>query len=520
MRAGCRSVIAVLILLLLASPPGFALAAESAADLVGIQVLTVNDFHGALSENGLNPGAAKLAGVIRAAKDKNPVGTLILSAGDMFQGTPDSNLLGGKPVVAVMNAVGFDAMALGNHEFDWGIGVLKERIGESTFPYLAANVVDKATNQVAAFVRPYSILERCGVKIAVIGLSTPETAYKSDAKTVAAFIFQDPSATVHALLPELERQKVDVIIALTHLAAYQDSDGTISDDAAVLAAREPALAAVVSGHSHQTVAGKVAGIPVVQAWYSGRAVGEIELIYKKSTHQVIFSTATVMKVTVEGAPSDPVVAALVAKAGQEVAPVKNRLMGKTTVRLDHDREGQESSLLGQWTTDRMREAAGADIAFENAGGLRTAIPAGDITMGNFYEVLPFDNTLVTVDMTGAQIMKVLQHGLPGGKFGMVQFSGIKVAWDSSLPAEGRILAVTLPDGTPLAADRSYRVVTNDFMAAGGDGFTMFREGQNMVDTNMPLRNVLADYLQKTPLISPLLDDRCTDVRQAKLPLAA
>jgi len=280
MKSACRSMI-VLLLLLLALPVGLGAAEESAADLVGIQVLTVNDFHGALTENGKNPGAAKMARVILAAKSKNPGGTLILSAGDMFQGTPDSNLLGGKPVVAVMNAVGFDAMVLGNHEFDWGIGVLKERIGESAFPYLAANVFDKAANRTAAFVKPYSILERCGLRIAVIGLATPETAYKSSAKVVAAFVFLDPAATVHNLLPELAAQQVDIIIALTHLASYQDSDGVITDDAAVLAAGEPALSAIVSGHSHQLVAGKVAGIPIVQAEYSGRAVGEIDLIYKK-----------------------------------------------------------------------------------------------------------------------------------------------------------------------------------------------------------------------------------------------
>jgi len=228
----------------------------------------------------------------------------------------------------------------------------------------------------------------------------------------------------------------------------------------------------------------------------------------------------VISVATDGALPDPTVAAIVSKARQEVAPVNNKLVGKTTVNLDHDREGQGSSLLGQWTTDRMQEATAADIAFQNAGGLRTGIPAGDITLGKLYEVLPFDNTLVTVEMTGAQIMKVLQQGLSNPKLGMVQYSGLKVTWDSSLPADRKILGVTLPDGTPLAADRSYKVVTNDFMAGGGDGFTMFREGKNMVDTYIPLRDILVDYLRENPLVSPSLDDRCIDIQQAKLPLAA
>ncbi|MDR3563604.1 MAG: 5'-nucleotidase C-terminal domain-containing protein [Negativicutes bacterium] len=515
-----RSTILSLAILLLI-PFGGAAAEESAANLVGIQILTVNDFHGALLENGKNPGAAKLAQYIRTMKSHNPSGTLVLSAGDMFQGTPDSNLLGGKTVVEVMNSIGFDAMVLGNHEFDWGVAVLKKRISESSFPYLAANVVDRATGKTAAFVKPYTIVERCGLRIAVIGVATPETAYKSSAKVVAAFDFGDPASTVHGLLPELARQHVDLIVALTHLAGYMDGEGNVSDDAAVLAAKEPALAAVVSGHSHQWVAGEVNGIPVVQALYSGRAVGEIDILYKKSSHQVLFANAAVTALPTAGLTADPAVEAIVGKAQQEIAPVKNLVLGRTDVVLAHDREGLASSLLGQWTSDIMRQATGADIAFQNAGGLRTSITAGPITMGNLYEVAPFDNTLVTVDMTGEQIMQVLEHGLFSTKIGMVQYSGLKVTFDSSLPPERRILAVTLADGTPLAADRTYKVVTNDFMAGGGDQFTMFGQGKNMVDTYIPLRDTLADFIRQHPVLSPRVDDRCVDVRrQAKLPEAA
>ena len=176
------ALILVLVLTLVAAP---ALAADS--DQITLQILSVNDFHGALVGAGKNPGAAKLAQYIKEAKAKNPDGTLILSAGDLFQGSADSNLMYGKPVVDSMNEIGFDAMAIGNHEFDWGIDVLKARQAQSRFPYLAANIVDRATGQLVGFAKPYVIIERAGLKVGIIGIATPETAYTASPKVVSAF---------------------------------------------------------------------------------------------------------------------------------------------------------------------------------------------------------------------------------------------------------------------------------------------------------------------------------------------
>ncbi len=490
---------------------GQALAAETGdnSGIVHLQILTVNDFHGALAENGKNPGAAKLVEYLKEAKAQNPDGVLLVSAGDMFQGSPDSNLLYGKTVVSIMNYAKFDVMTLGNHEFDWGIGILKERISQANFPFVCANVIDNSTGALVDFIKPYTLLERGGVKIGVIGIATPETAYKTNPKVVANYTFKDPVKAVNDLVPKIKQQGAEIIVVLSHLPSWMDEKGNISGDAAALAMQARGINAIVSGHSHQTVFGTVNGIPVVQAYYNGRAVGEIDLFYNKSSHKVETSTVTVTALPFADLQGDPAVQGMLDQAQAEIAPVKNTVVGQTVNALSHDRNEPVETLLGQWVTDTMRQTADADIAFQNTGGLRTGIPAGTITMGNLYEVMPFDNTLFTVEMTGKQVMQVLEHGIMNREIGMIQYSGIKVSYSTTGPQGGQIIAVTMSDGTPLRLDKTYLVVTNDFMAAGGDGFTIFQAGKNLRDTNIPVRDILADTIRKQKIIDFVGDDRWT-----------
>ncbi|MBP2652896.1 MAG: 5-nucleotidase [Firmicutes bacterium] len=483
--------------------------AESSQDsnLIHLEIITVNDFHGALEENGKNPGAGKLVAFLAEAKAKNPEGTLLMSAGDMFEGTPDSNLLYGKTVVDIMNYAKFDVMTLGNHEFDWGVKVLKERIAQSKFPYVCANVIDRKTGKLVDFVKPYTIVERKGVRIAVIGIATPETAYKTNPKMVSCYSFEDPVKVVNALVPKLKQRGVDVIVVLSHLGSWMEGSNKVSGNAAELAAQANGIDGIVSGHSHMAVSGKVKNVPVVQANYNGRAVGKIEFLFNKRSRQVVASDVSVTSLPFKGLVADTKVQAILRQAQMEIAPVKNVVLGQMLHELGHDRNELAETLLGQWVTDTMRQAVGADIAFQNSGGLRTGISKGAVTMGNLYEVIPFDNTLFTMVLTGKQIMGVLEYGIMNDKIGMVQYSGMKVAYDLKGAKGGRIIAVTMADGTPLSPEKSYKVVTNDFMATGGDGFIMFKEGQNFHDTCIPERDILADAIRKQKVIDFSGDDR-------------
>lgn len=508
---------------LFATTMGFASPTNTNSEIVNLQILTINDFHGALVENEKNPGAAKIAQYLQEQKAHNPNGTLILSGGDMFQGSPDSNLLYGKTVVTIMNQIGVDAMVIGNHEFDWGIPVLQQRIAQSTFPYLAANILEKATGKPAFFSKPYIFCERQGVKIAIIGMSTPETAYAASPKITAPYLFSDPIQIVNDLVPKLKGQGADLIIVLSHMGSFMDkSTGEITGEAADLAMNCPGINAIVSAHSHQLVNGTVNNIPIVQASSLGRAVGSINISFNKTTKQPISSNVTTTLLPFTGLTENHPVKTILDKAQGEIAPIKNIVLGSTIYELGHDRTAQQLSILGQLTTDTMRQATNTDIAFQNAGGIRTSIPAGNITMGNLYEVFPFDNTLFTMEMTGAQIMKVLEHGIGNPKVGMIQFSGLHVIYDE-LQSPTHPFVVTLPDGSPLDLTKNYTIVTNDFLATGGDHFTMFKESKNLVDTYIPLRDICAAAIKKQKVIDFTGDDRFLHKRSTvltTLPIAA
>lgn len=473
---------------------------------VSLQILSINDYHGSLAESGKNPGAAKVTQFLADQKARNPEGTILLAAGDMMQGSPDSNLLYGKSVIDVMNYLEFDAMTLGNHEFDWGMGVLEERIHQAAFPVLCANIIDGQTGKNPNFVKPYVVVERKGIKLAVIGVITQETAVTTNPKVIGNYTFTDPAAAVRNLVPELKQQGAQVIIVLSHLSSYMNKAGIITGDGPKLARESTGIDAIITGHSHQTVHGKVEEIPVVQAAYNGRAVGMIEMVIDSQHGTVQSREVTVLPVPNTTVP-DPAMEKFLHHSLQEIEPLKKTAVSYTHFELSHDRSAPLQTVLGQFVTDGMRQTAESDIAFCNIGGLRTSIAAGVITMGNLYEVMPFDNTLFTLELTGREVMQVLQYGLENKQFGMMQYSGLTIVYDPQAPQGNRFVSVKLLNGKPLAIDKTYKVVTNDFMATGGDGFTMLQGGKNRRDTGIFLRDSLAEVMKKSKVIDFTGDNR-------------
>ncbi|MDF2592421.1 MAG: 5-nucleotidase, partial [Clostridia bacterium] len=194
----------------------------------------------------------------------------------------------GNPVMAIMNDIGFEAMSIGNHEFDWGLEKLQGLSDKADFPFLAANIVMKGTNTTPKFAEKYVIVKRDGLNIGIIGLATPETLSKTKAENVAAYDFKNPAETVNALVPELKKAGADIVVVLSHLGAAQDSKTqVITGEAAELAKAVTGVDAIIAGHSHLTVAGRVNNIPIVQAYYNGRSVGHIDLIVDSATKQIV-----------------------------------------------------------------------------------------------------------------------------------------------------------------------------------------------------------------------------------------
>ena len=375
-----------------------------------------------------------------------------------------------------------------------GYGFLSEN---ADFPFLAANIVIKGTNTTPEFAKKYLIVNRNGINIGIIGIATPETLTKTKAENIAAYDFKNPADTVNALVPKVKKAGADVIVVLSHLGAAQDSKTqVITGEAAELAKAVTGVDAIIAGHSHTTIAGRVNNIPIVQAYYNGRSVGHIDLV----------DASPVL------ATEDSRVKSWFDTAMAAIAPIKNEIIGKAAVALAHNTKEVQVTLMGQWSTDVMRTVAKADIAIQNGGGLRRDIPAGDITMGIMYEVMPFDNTLFTFELTGKQVKAALEHGIMPETFAPGQFSGVIVKYDSSKAKGERIVEVKMLDGSLLDENKIYKVVTNDFQAGGGDGYVMFKEGKNQVDTSIPIRDVLVKEIKAKGTISPVDDGRIIDVK--------
>ncbi|MGB9857042.1 MAG: bifunctional metallophosphatase/5'-nucleotidase [Dictyoglomaceae bacterium] len=477
---------------------------------INLTILHINDFHGRLlpyivksiSEKVPVSGVAYLAQMINEERSKNPEGTILLSAGDMFQGTPQSNIFRGEPVVEIMNYLKFDAMAVGNHEFDWGQETLQKLSSISNFPYLSANIVD-SQGKYLPYLKPYVILERKGLKIAIIGLTTPETAYITKPDYVKDLKFLDPAEILPNIIEEVRNKGADLVIVLSHLGFDADK---------VLAEKVSGIDVIVGGHSHTVVTNPqvVRGVIITQAGYNGIYLGVLELKVQPDTNIILGYTRENELKTVFAGPEnkfDEKVAQIVDKYNSQLKEEFAKVVGETLV--DLVRNYNEESNVGNVICDAMREAVSADIAFQNSGGIRTDIQKGPITMELVYTLLPFDNVLVTMDLTGKQILQLLEQSATLQK-GILQVSGIRVKYDMTKPVGQRVVEVYVGD-KPLELDKVYRVVTNDFLAAGGDNFVTFKEGKNLVYGDM-LRDVFVEYLKKHSPISPKVEGRSVIIK--------
>lgn len=434
-----------------------------------IDLLTTNDFHGQM-EGGYEAGAAKLAAYLAYYRDMNAEGTLLLDAGDSFQGSPMSNLLFGEPVVRFFNEMGYAATVVGNHEFDWGIEKIAETMEKNNadYPLLTANVYKDGA--LVEWATPYTIEEVNGVKVGIIGISTPDTAVTAHKDFVGDYTFEDPIEITNAMVKEVEAKGAEIVVVLGHLPARQDYDTMeITGELADLATEAVGVDAAIGGHSHSTVTGKVNDVPVVMAYKHGRMIGHITLYYDTVADEVVMSDVTVHEVRkgdleVE---ENEVIAGYVAEYAAELEPVFGEVVGTFTAPLERDYD--RTSAAGNWFTDVMRAQSGVDFAFTNAGGIRADLPAGEITVEDIFLIMPFDNRTVTSEMTGQDIVDLLEQGATLSK-GMLQISGLTFTYDSSKADYEKVIDVTMADGTPIDLEKTYTVATNDFLAGGQDNY--------------------------------------------------
>jgi 2',3'-cyclic-nucleotide 2'-phosphodiesterase (5'-nucleotidase family) len=447
-----------------------AVATRSARRAAHLRLIATNDLHGALEprpDNGgvRRGGIAYLASAIanaRAGCVSPACETLLVDAGDEMQGTPASNLAFGRPVVDILNELGYSAAAVGNHEFDWGQDSLRARMRQARYAFLGANV-RYADGRDVPWIRDDTLITRGALKVGVIGVATPLTPRTTRASNVADLRFVDPVPVVDSLARRLRARGADYVIVLAHDGAFCDRDGATNCKGEIVDfARRLTVPvdAIVSGHTHSLVSTTVNGVPIVQARSSGIALGVVDLGPEGSSHRVL-------DVFTDSLTPDSSVAARVRDAVARVAPLVNRPIAT----IDHDlnRDGSQYP-LGNLIADAMRADGQSDLAIMNNGGIRTSLRAGTATYGSLFEITPFANALYRYTITGSALRDYLERLV--AKRPNVHLSGAVVIYDSTAAEGSRVTSVRMADGTPLRPDARYTLVLNDFLATGGDGLAL------------------------------------------------
>ncbi|HBF38353.1 MAG TPA: 2',3'-cyclic-nucleotide 2'-phosphodiesterase, partial [Firmicutes bacterium] len=514
--------------------PAMTSAASAGISSKTFDFIEVTDFHGYLQNSGkLKDGtaitqqrAAVLAQQIKAIKTANP-NTIVLSGGDMFQGTPLSNVLKGKPVIDMMKNIGFDAMALGNHEYDWGIeSVINPQtalLKNSSIPVLAANIYDKATQKPVKYVKPYVMLQKGGVKIGIIGLvdniEFPSIIMPSFIKNAD---FKDPAPIVNSLAQQLRGQGAKIVIVLAHMGAITDpSTGVPSGNLIDFAKKIKGVDAVFGGHTHTIVNSNCNGIPVGVAGLYGQGYLDLKITVspdgKVSTGALAYHDDTDLYNTTSPV-VDPSVRQIVEKADQDVGAEFKKVIGAALNDLTRVQRIApfSDSVLGNWTAEATRKAVNADFGFVNNGGQRCDIPKGDITVGTMFQFMPFDNTIVTVKMTPAQIKVVLEQAVQDNGKG-IQLSGLTFTYDPHQPTMQRVVDIQKADGKALDKNTQYLVATNNFMGAGGDGFLEFTDpavAKTYRDSYKLARDVYIEAIQAQGKVRATADGRIAPIEQA------
>jgi len=454
---------------------------------------------------------------------------ILVDAGDQFQGTLFYNEYKGEAAQRFMNALDYDAMAVGNHEFDDGPGVLGSFIRGVDLPVLSANINASQEPELAGLIKPYVVLEVGGEKIGLIGCTTEDTAILSSPGPNV--VFNNIETSVTAAVLELEGMGINKIVLLSHAGIGRDKQ---------VAAAVDGIDVIVSGHTHTylsntdedaagpypVVVDSPAGTPVLvvsdAAW--GKYLGRLDVTFDANGVPVSWQGNPI---TLDASvPQDPDMLAEAQALDEPLEALRNQLIGSAAVDLDGDRDSCRfgECNLGNLIADAVVWATateGTQIAFLNGGSIRTSIPAGDVSRGDVLEVLPFGNTIATFELTGADVWLALENGVSRaenpenegtGRF--PQVAGMRFTWNPSLPAGSRVTSVDVKnqDGgySPIDMSAAYKVAANAFMRGGGDGYDVFAERAiNPYDFGPTLADSVEDYITAHSPVATEVEGRIT-----------
>ncbi|MFT4417251.1 5'-nucleotidase C-terminal domain-containing protein [Fredinandcohnia humi] len=465
---------------------------------IKLQLLGVNDLHGKIdvtgTYDGVNYGRMDyLAAYLREREATTP-NTLIVHAGDMVGGSsPVSALLQDEPTVEMMESIGFDVGTVGNHEFDEGVNEMLRLIngGEHPsgtngydgidFPMVAANVQYKDTGKLV--LEPYTIQEVEGQKIGFIGVATVETPNMIIAKGNENLLFTDEATAIDKYVSELQEQGVQAIVVLAHVPGNQSGESATGDIAEIATKVNDAVDVIFAAHNHVKVNAVVDGKLIVQAWEYGKAFADVDVEIDRVTGDIVKKSAEIVDVVQEGISPDPEVKAILDRYLVEVGPKLNEVIGVAATEMTggYATKGVVGdNALGNLIADGMIAAMDSDFALMNGGGIRDNLNAGEITWNELFNIQPFGNTLVKLEITGEGLKAVLNTQF--SKYGPdVSVGGFSYTWSSSLGEFGQVVDIFLPDGSKIDPKKTYTVTVNNYMYPhSSDKYLLYTLGKNPV----------------------------------------
>ena len=539
---------------------------------VHIVIVGTTDLHGWFKghdEKVPYGGLPLLASYVDALRAANPGHVVLVDSGDLFQGTLESNFFEGEPIVKAYNELGYAAAAVGNHEFDYGpvgpdsvaktpgedpLGALKKNAAMAKFPFLSANLTERATGTTPSWVKKSIVVDVGGAKIGIIGLSTPSTPSTTTASNVASLAFGDPVAATIAAARELRAAGADAVVVIAHMGGKCSDVADVHDVASCDAGEEamsyanalpPGTVDVYfGGHTHQQMRTYVHDIPMTQALAYSREFSTVDLWIDPAHHhvtrlemrpltmicaQVFTGTQTcdpakapagaaLVPRTFEGRTMAPEqrIASILDPYLQKVAAKRNERVNVRTAdrfRRDYNHE----SPLGDLLADAVRDAAGTDLGAMNSGGIRANLRQGDLLYKDIFEVSPFDNYIAVATLTGAQVSELLRI-TTAGSGGVLQVSGLRYTFDLAAPdRQNRLVSVALPKG----ADATYRIALPDFLLTSGATARLFQAVPTEVRYDLGvIRDAIIPVLQKYPQpLAPKTEGRITILNDKSKPSA-
>ena len=496
--------LALLLALSLSSVPAFAQQGGAQTCPVRVTLLQVNDVYQFLPvERGTEGGLARVSTLKKQALQQSP-NTLLLMAGDTISPSVESITYKGSQMIDAWNQVGLDYAVFGNHEFDFGPEVLRERVGESSFKWLGANVFDKRTGKLFADTPEFVIREFGGVKIGLFGITLPET--KTTSSPGPNIDFRASCDTAKQAIKKIRDAGARTIVALTHLSLKEDKE---------LAQCADGIDIIIGGHEHTLLQSSSAGVPIFKMTADAREMGRFDLNLDPQTGRVQSIDWEVVKVD-KSVAEDPAFAAVTAKYAAKIKELARRV-GQTRVPLDArsaENRTQETN-VGNLVADSFRRALTTDIGFLNGGSVRadTIITPGPLTMRDVLSILPFNNELEVIQVKGSVLREALENGVgrtaPGAEPGRFpQVSGMKYTFDASLPAGQRIKDVTVA-GRPLDPERTYTLATTRYVGTGGDGYDMFTNLPRVPRPKLIDSEALRRLVVATRTVAPRVEGRIT-----------